>query len=86
MAEAMVNCFLQDVQRYRRLKMRRNRRIRSSSRIESADERRIELEFRAWMAWTRRKDDYFLSFDRCCDQLGVEPEWILDGLEIGPEI
>jgi hypothetical protein len=85
MAEAMVNCFVQDVKRYRRLKQRQANRQLPATRNRVSNEQYVELEFRSWLAWTRRKDDYFLSFKNCCYEIGVEPDVVLNQLDLSME-
>lgn len=77
LAGAMLSCFVNDIESYKRLKMRKHKRRKINTTVQWQHDQ-IRDAYASALSWARDRSDYFLSIKSCSQELGIDVDDLLN--------
>ncbi len=71
LACAMLSCFVNDIESYKRLKMRKYKQEKITTTVQWHHDQ-IRDAYASALSWARDRSDYFLSIKSCAEAVGID--------------
>jgi hypothetical protein len=84
LAMAMLSCFVNDIDSYKRMKIRKKNQCNITTTMQWHHDQ-IRAAYASALMWARDQSDYFLSIRSCAEAVGVDVEEFLTRVLVDEE-